>query len=71
MERRPLVFIDNGRLAELPVGDSVPMAGAESDLGNPASDGQVLSSTADGIRSWVDRGATITDCIVYAIALGG
>jgi len=43
-------------------------------LGNPASDGQVLASTAAGVRSWIDAGgsgATITDCIVYAIALGG
>ena len=28
--------------------------GKEPDLGNPASDGQVLSSTAAGVRSWVD-----------------
>jgi len=28
--------------------------GKEPALGNPASDGQVLASTAAGVRSWVD-----------------
>lgn len=31
-------------------------AGAEPALGNPASDGQVLSSTAAGVRSWTTAG---------------
>ena len=30
--------------------------GAEPDLGNPSTDGFVLSSTAAGVRSWVARG---------------
>lgn len=32
----------------------------ENDLGNPASDGQVLSSTVAGVRSWVATGITAT-----------
>lgn len=27
----------------------------EGSLGNPASDGQVLSSTTGGVRSWIDQ----------------
>lgn len=33
------------------------LIGAEGELGNPASDGYVLSSTTAGVRSWVDIGA--------------
>jgi hypothetical protein len=67
----PLVLTDTGVVAELPAGtaiagitvDSVSglstsLSGKESVLGNPASDGQVLSSTAAGVRSWVDRGGS-------------
>ena len=53
MERRPLVFLDDATLSELPAGDTLPVMG-EPALGNPASDGQVLASTAAGVRSWVD-----------------
>lgn len=34
--------------------------GAEPPLGNPASDGQVLSSTTAGVRSWVPQAAAPT-----------
>jgi hypothetical protein len=54
MERRPLVLLSEGITTELPVGDTLPLAGVEPSLGNPASDGQVLSSTAAGVRSWVN-----------------
>ena len=53
MERRPLVLLSEGVTTELPVGDTLPLAGVEPSLGNPASDGQVLSSTAAGVRSWI------------------
>lgn len=33
-------------------------SGYEPALGNPASDGQVLASTAAGVRSWVDGGGS-------------
>lgn len=62
----PLVLTDTGVVAELPAGtaiagitvDSVSglstsLSGKESVLGNPASDWQVLSSTAAGVRSWI------------------
>ena len=32
-------------------------ANAEPDLGNPNIDGEVLSSTADGVRSWINMGS--------------
>ena len=35
-------------------------SGYEPALGNPASDGQVLSSTAAGVRSWVDGASNST-----------
>jgi hypothetical protein len=35
--------------------DTVQLATKEDDLGNPATDGQVLSSTAAGVRSWIDQ----------------
>jgi len=53
MERRPLVLLSEGITTELPVGDTLPLAGVEPSLGNPASDGMVLSSTVGGTRSWV------------------
>lgn len=31
----------------------------ESDLGNPTTNGQVLSSTTAGVRSWIDKDATV------------
>ena len=34
--------------------------GKEPALGNPASDGQVLASTAAGVRSWVDGASNST-----------
>jgi len=54
MERRPLVLDSAGITLELPVGDTLPVSDKEPALGNPASDGQVLSSTVAGVRSWVD-----------------
>lgn len=36
-----------------PVGGTGHQDGAEPPLGNPASDGEVLASTAAGVRSWV------------------
>lgn len=35
-------------------------SGYEPALGNPASDGQVLASTAAGVRSWVDGASNST-----------
>ena len=52
MERRPLVLDSAGITLELPVGDTLPVSDKEPALGNPASDGQVLSSTVAGVRSW-------------------
>ena len=42
-------------------------------LGVPAVNGYVLSSTTAGVRSWVASGGgiSVSDCIAYAIALGG
>ena len=34
-------------------------SGAEPALGNPANDGEVLSSTVAGVRSWVPPGAAL------------
>lgn len=48
----------SGTVAE---GDHLHDGTYEPDLGNPAQDGQVLSSTTTGIRSWVDNVGSGTD----------
>jgi hypothetical protein len=45
-------------------------AGAEPALGNPASDGYVLSSTAAGSRSWVAQGGGASTFEGYAVWAG-
>jgi len=42
----------------------------EDDLGNPATDGYVLSSTAAGVRSWIDAPSGVTDEILALIYAG-
>lgn len=43
--------------------------GAEPPLGNPDTDGQLLSSTADGVRSWADLAALLAAALA-ATSLG-
>jgi len=72
----PYLITDESRLA---VGTGVSeyldcakkseVDGKEPALGNPSSDGMVLSSTAAGVRSWVDSTSGITDeflALIYA-----
>lgn len=52
-----LANVDNTSDIDKPVSTATQTAldNKEDSLGNPASDGQVLSSTAAGVRSWVDQ----------------
>ena len=52
---------DNTADLDKPISDDTQTAldDKEDSLGNPASDGQVLSSLTDGTRSWVDQGETV------------
>lgn len=54
--------VDNTSDVDKPVSSAQQTAldNKEGLLGNPASDGQVLSSTAAGVRSWVDRSAPLS-----------
>ncbi len=54
-----------------PHSTTAAQVGAEPDLGNPASDGYVLSSTAAGARSWVAQsgGGDLTDAIFPTFAV--
>ncbi len=45
-------------------GLSSSLANKEDSLGNPDSDGQILSSTASGTRSWIDPPANPAVCCV-------
>ncbi len=59
----PTAPVDDADLANKAYIDSTnstqdsTIAGKEPDLGDPATDGQVLSSTALGVRSWVNQTA--------------
>ena len=44
--------------------------GAEPSLGNPSADGQLLSSTTAGVRSWIDLPPGVTTS-GFRIANGG
>ena len=51
---------NSGNIPQSSVTDlTTDLGGKEDSLGNPASDGQVLSSTAAGVRSWVDQSSAI------------
>lgn len=42
----------------------------EMNLGTPVSDGMVLSSTTEGVRSWIDAPSGVTDEILSLIYAG-